>query len=165
MPRLRIIKRSRGWRLRGLTLVELQIAILLLAWAPAVLVMGVIFLASSQHNPTFVSNPTVDVVLKKLAHAFGYGLLSVSLAMGITLTVDVRRGGFGLLTADLERRTFFAAWALATAYACTDEFHQSFVPGRSVEAGDVAADVAGVLLAVLFGRALWRLLGMDRTVR
>ncbi|MGD9948242.1 MAG: VanZ family protein [Desulfobulbus sp.] len=34
-------------------------------------------------------------------------------------------------------------------YGITDEFHQSFVPGRSVSGADVAADVAGGLLAAI----------------
>ena len=125
-----------------------RIAVLVLAWAPAVLIMGVIFLASGQHSPSFVTDPTGDVVLKKLAHALGYALLSVSLAIGITLTVDVRRGGLGLLTADLERRTFFAAWALATLYAASDELHQVFVRGRTPSLVDVAIDSLGAAAGI-----------------
>ncbi len=32
---------------------------------------------------------------------------------------------------------------IATAYGITDEFHQRYVPGRTVSAADVAADAAG----------------------
>ena len=39
------------------------------------------------------------------------------------------------------------ALALVTAFGVTDELHQIFVPGRSAEALDVAADAAGVFLA------------------
>ena len=41
------------------------------------------------------------------------------------------------------------AWALATLYAATDEFHQVFVPGRSGKVADVLLDSAGALLGVL----------------
>ena len=37
-------------------------------------------------------------------------------------------------------------------YACTDEFHQLFVPGRSGNFRDVIIDTSGgVLSAILFG--------------
>ena len=42
-----------------------------------------------------------------------------------------------------------AAWLIGTAYAVTDEFHQSFVPGRSCELRDVMIDSCGVLTGVL----------------
>jgi VanZ family protein len=36
--------------------------------------------------------------------------------------------------------------ALATAYGVTDEYHQSFVPGRQAEAADVLKDLGGAAL-------------------
>ena len=42
-----------------------------------------------------------------------------------------------------------AAWLIGTVYAVTDEFHQSFVPGRSCELRDVMIDSCGVLTGVL----------------
>ena len=50
----------------------------------------------------------------------------------------------------------------ATLWGCSDEIHQSFVPGRSVEIGDVVADVAGVALAVAFGEAILRTARLER---
>ena len=40
------------------------------------------------------------------------------------------------------------------AHATFDEWHQSFVPGRSSDLADWIADVAGVMLGVLF--VAWR---------
>jgi VanZ family protein len=37
------------------------------------------------------------------------------------------------------------AAAITIVYGVTDEFHQSFVPGRSADAYDLAADAAGAL--------------------
>lgn len=44
-------------------------------------------------------------------------------------------------------------WALlaSSAFSCTDEFHQSFVPGRSCELRDVLVDSSGALAGILFG--------------
>ncbi len=50
----------------------------------------------------------------------------------------------------------------AALWAVSDEWHQSFVPGRAVEAADLLADVAGATLALalaegaLFARRLPR---------
>ena len=41
------------------------------------------------------------------------------------------------------------SWLIGTAYAVTDEFHQSLVPGRSCELRDVVIDSCGVLTGVL----------------
>lgn len=35
-------------------------------------------------------------------------------------------------------------------YACTDEFHQSFVPGRSAQLSDILTDTLGSLFGVIF---------------
>ncbi len=56
--------------------------------------------------------------------------------------------------------------ALAILHSFFDEWHQSFVPGRTADPGDLAADAAGTLLAALlfplcarrFGPALLALL-------
>lgn len=41
------------------------------------------------------------------------------------------------------------AWILATGWGVIDEFHQAFVPLRTPELADLAADSVGALLAVL----------------
>lgn len=68
----------------------------------------------------------------KIAHFAVYGLLATLIC----------RAGKGWRA---------AAWAvvLASAYGLSDEFHQSFVPGRSPEVMDWVADTTGALLAVV----------------
>jgi VanZ family protein len=43
-------------------------------------------------------------------------------------------------------------WVICVIYGMSDEFHQSFIPGRSVEAMDVLADAvgAGVMIFLIF---------------
>lgn len=41
------------------------------------------------------------------------------------------------------RRRFFIAFAVAAVYGITDEWHQSFVPGRDASVWDWVADTAG----------------------
>lgn len=50
----------------------------------------------------------------------------------------------------------------AALWGASDEWHQSFVPGRSVEAADVAADVAGTGVAVLVAEPVLRRLRQGR---
>ena len=45
---------------------------------------------------------------------------------------------------------FWIAVGVGLLYAVSDEWHQSFVPGRAVEVLDVCADVAGVAAASWF---------------
>lgn len=39
-------------------------------------------------------------------------------------------------------------------YACSDEFHQSFVPGRSAQLSDILVDTLGALCGALFAFAI-----------
>lgn len=74
------------------------------------------------------------------------------------INVVVRKSGhvlaFGTLTALIWWAMGPVAWrstwavALTALYAVTDEWHQSFVPGRSAEFSDVLLDSAAALLAL-----------------
>ena len=64
-------------------------------------------------------------------------------------------GGSAMLMFSEMRLSGLLAWALGTAYAVTDEFHQLFVAGRSCEVRDMCIDAAGVLCGVLV-IALWK---------
>lgn len=41
-------------------------------------------------------------------------------------------------------------WFICVLYGMSDEFHQSFIPGRSVETMDVVADAIGAGIAIYF---------------
>lgn len=62
------------------------------------------------------------------------------------------------------RRVCTAA-VLAILYACSDEFHQLFVKGRSGKIGDVLIDSAGVVLGMLFLLLMERFLAWLRRRR
>lgn len=89
---------------------------------------------------------------------------SVSLPEVEYISVDkvIHMGVFGLLTAlcyislvHLRRENIFSdsplKWSLVFGilYGAFDEIHQYYVPNRSAEVQDWAADVIGVILAVL----------------
>jgi VanZ family protein len=101
--------------------------------------MALIFgLSSIAQTPAFVGGVDKDL------HAVLYSGLSA-------LLVRALAGGWHRR---LTLGTVVAAVAMAAAYGVSDEFHQSFVPTRSVEAMDVVADTVGAALAA-FGLYAW----------
>jgi len=104
---------------------------------PVTLVMGVIFFLSQQPGDK-ISLPDI-VNIDKLLHALVYAAL-----------------GFAFLFAlppDWRRKHPLAAGCATVCfclcYGVSDEFHQSFVPGRSVSGADVTADAVGGVLALM----------------
>ena len=62
-------------------------------------------------------------------------------------------------------RSKFIVFMLVFLYACSDEFHQAFIPGRSSEFGDVIIDSAGGLASIFTGellRKIFRTVHRDR---
>lgn len=57
----------------------------------------------------------------------------------------------------LGRSAFPVAAAIATGYAISDEYHQSFVPGRDSDPFDVLVDCAGIAAALALAQARGRL--------
>ncbi len=101
-------------------------------WLPVVVWAGVIFALSSL--PSLSSGLGAwDVVLRKCAHMTEYAILAV-LAWRAT-------------------RSATQAFALAVAYAASDEVHQLFVRGRHGSPLDVGVDAAGALIGL--GAVTW----------
>jgi VanZ family protein len=106
-------------------------------WLPVLLWMGVIFVGSSQPKLPFVLNKTADFITKKAGHVIEYGVLAFLLWRALS-----KEKGWPALP------SFGGAFVLSLLYAISDEFHQTFVPGRSGRLTDVGFDVLGALLAL-----------------
>jgi len=78
-----------------------------------------------------------DTIVKKGGHALGYGLLGLAYLRGLKGDADA-----------VGKRWFFLAWIMAVLYSTTDEFHQSFVPGRHPAVTDVMIDAFGAAVAL-----------------
>jgi hypothetical protein len=96
-------------------------------WVPALAIMAVLFLLSAQ--PDLGTGWSWDLPLRKAGHVAAYGALWLALLYAVG-----------------ERRPVLAT-ALGLAYAVSDEWHQSFVAGRSGTMTDVAIDALGMGLA------------------
>jgi len=108
---------------------------LLRALAPLAL-MGLIFYLSAQ--PAAAHHAWWEIVVRKLGHVTGYALLTALWAWALQGVV---------------RRPLLIAVCIALAYACTDEFHQTFVRGRHGSPVDVGVDAIGMAIAVILIRA------------
>ncbi len=104
------------------------------AWSPAIVLMVLIFVVSSASDPPALPGGLSDVN----AHAVVYAVLGMlvlrGLASGRCLGIT---GGAAV-----------AAVVVTSFYGLSDEFHQSFVPGRTATARDLVADTVGAFLGV-----------------
>ena len=103
---------------------------LLRFWLPVVLYAGLIFWASSQPS---VEAPAVIPHLDKLIHLVEYAVLGWLLARALIHASRIpNRGAIKALVI-----------CLVVLYGMSDEYHQSFVVGRSSEWLDLLADSVG----------------------
>ena len=114
-------------------------------WLPPVLWMGLIFILSAQ--PTLPHHPDTlfDLILKKAAHMIEYGILASLLWRALS------RG-----QGSLSRSAWVTAFVVSVLYAASDEYHQTFVPGRNGTPVDVGLDTVGALIALLVVGSLGR---------
>ena len=104
-------------------------------WLPPLLLMGVIFFVSDQ--PSLDSGlGLIDLIGRKLIHFAEYALLCFLWWRA-------------LVTVTTPSRAALLALLLASGYAASDEYHQTFVEGRTGSPIDWAIDSAGAAAAAL----------------
>lgn len=102
-------------------------------WLPVIVYCTIIFVQSSYPSPEQLPRfPFSD----KLMHAIAYGILG-ALICRASNSVDQWRHNWGVLV--------LIGVVASTVYGLSDEWHQSFVDGRSSELSDLIADFAGGL--------------------
>jgi VanZ family protein len=103
-------------------------------WAAAALYCaGIFYLSSSPAEAPALLFPHQD----KVFHAVLYGGLTALISAGMWRAPRSYPAGLH----------FWVPVVFATLYGLSDEIHQRFVPGRTFDLLDLAADVAGALLA------------------
>lgn len=158
-----------------------------LSWLPAVIIMGIIFLFSSKtadlsresslgisialldfydniKNVQFQEPEKINILamidhlVRKTAHFTEYGCLSAAIVFHFTVWKK-----------SLRYKTWIPV-VIAGLYAATDEYHQTFVSGRSGQVSDVLLDTAGAatgafvfcMLIILVNRIRQRVKLKDR---
>jgi VanZ family protein len=114
-------------------------------WGPVILVMAIIFFASSLSDPGAPPGGLSD----KSAHFLAYGALGASLLRALA----------GGRPPETTLRRILIAFALATLYGASDELHQRFVPNRSPELLDLVADAIGAMAGALLMTMTMRVAG------
>lgn len=113
---------------------QTQNKIIIYYWLPVLLWCVFIYYLSSIPGLRSELPGQMDLVLRKFAHIGEYAALTFLFFRAASQSFSPRRA---LLYAVL----------FAFTFALTDEYHQSFVPGRNGNAVDVTIDGLGILLA------------------
>lgn len=87
---------------------------------------------------------TVERIIRKGAHMAEFAILA------LLLYVWLERWQIS------QQRRYWAAAVLAALYACTDELHQLFVPGRAGRVSDVLIDSVGAVVGLAVFLILWK---------
>ena len=107
-------------------------------WPPAILWMALIFGLSSISGSTLAKVP-IPFDVSGFAHAFEYSILAMLLFRGFIHTFP--------------GKTFFLlallAAGVAILFGVSDEWHQSFVPGRCCDLVDLVVDAISAVLGIL----------------
>jgi len=98
-------------------------------WGPVIAYMAALFYVQSLSS---VPSPPGNLT-DKHEHFFFYGILAALALRALA------KGEWRAITL----RTVVSAIAISSLYGVSDEFHQRFVPGRSYEILDMAADAIG----------------------
>ncbi len=105
--------------------------------APAIAAAVVIFVLSS-----FPRLPTPEIGIDyedKLEHAIAYAFFAVLICRALY---------FQQTYLFWQRNHLSLSFVLGTLYGISDEFHQSFVPGRTADVYDAIADGVGCIIGV-----------------
>ena len=106
-------------------------------WLLVISYMSLIFYLSSI--------PSIDIVTKipindKILHAAEFFILAALLHMCFNIADNKM----------INKNRYFLAITITTIYAISDEFHQSFVPGRVADIFDLTADSIGASIILIF---------------
>ncbi|MBT3249707.1 MAG: VanZ family protein [Candidatus Pacebacteria bacterium] len=101
---------------------------LLNTYIPPIVWAGLIFFLSDQSTLPGASYPLIDLILKQSAHVFVYAVLY-------------------FLIWRINKKSIIAPLLLTFTYALTDEFHQSFIPGRTATIIDIGFDSIGIAIS------------------
>ena len=114
----------------------MQLQKMISLWLPVIFWAGVIFTFSNFPTIVTVDFYLGDFILKKTAHLVEYGLFA---------TLIYR----ALINSNIAKDKAMKYAVLASfLYGVSDEFHQSFVSGRTATLRDILIDTTGAVIAI-----------------
>lgn len=139
-------------------------------WIPSLMIMVVIFLASndpssgektdfitkfifnliyklSGYQATLVDESSLTFIIRKFAHMTEYLILTLSYFFSLKKTFLKKSYFYNI---------YFCSLIFGVIYASTDEFHQTFIPGRVGTYEDVLIDSSGMLISIFIASFLYR---------
>lgn len=110
----------------------------LFRWSPAIIIMGIIFIASSTSGSSIPDFGYINFLAMKGGHLLGYALLGAAFLHGLSSGRSITRPKVVITV------------IVVILYAILDEWHQSFTPGRNPTSLDICIDTAGGFLGMAF---------------
>ena len=112
--------------------------ILLSAWAPVLVWAIVIFSFSALPTSPVAEIHWQDFIIKKSAHIIEYGVFAILLYRAFIMS-NLKK-----------KKAILYAFLIAVLYGVTDEYHQSYTPGRDPKVRDIFFDSFGALMSLYF---------------
>ncbi len=119
-------------------LISTSLRTILSAYLPPIAWAALIFFLSSQQTLPGPSVSALDYLFKKSAHIFVYFVLAWLLQRALHISTSLKPKIIGL-----------TSLLICLFYAASDEYHQSFTPGRFASIYDVGYDMIGASLSVM----------------
>ncbi len=113
---------------------------------PPILWMGLIYFLSSFHKIQMTEVGWANFVTRKSAHFGEYAILCLLYFRAFRKSTKLSRAKAGIFS-----------FILTLAYAYTDEYHQTFVPGRTGRSFDIGVDSLGAFAGLIFS---WKLVNL-----
>lgn len=110
----------------------------LLAWLPPLVWAGLIFFISNQPKETFQKLGFTGQALSVGGHLIVYFVLMILLVLALRASTNLSN-----------KQVYLVAFLIVAIYGLSDEYHQSFVPGRTPTLEDWLVDLIGAGLAML----------------
>ena len=116
-------------------------------WLPVFFWMGVIFTLSS--IPTLPAPKIIwwDFLLKKSAHVIEYAILYYFVYRALSKGFKNENLELRIGKKKVKINLALCSFLLVLSYAFSDEFHQSFVPGRHCKLMDIGFDSLGMIIS------------------
>jgi VanZ family protein len=112
-------------------------------WAPPIVWALLIFLFSAYPTGRASEIHWKDFIVKKTAHVIEYGIFAALTYRGL-ISSGAKKANAGIYSI-----------LIALLYGLSDEFHQSYTPGREPRVRDVVFDTIGAIASIY---SIWNIL-------